>query len=95
MAGRKWETQVYGHDSESAGIMPDLSWRVPGFTGRLLSKVQEFWTLPSALVLYKCITWMYAAGTADPVGPAAISGMRCFRLWKSAGHMVKSGETCG
>ena len=49
--------------------------------------------LTSVLVLHERITWMSATGTALTLLGLAISEMRRFRLWKSAGHMVRSGET--
>lgn len=51
--------------------------------------------LTSVLVLHERITWMSATGTALTLLGLAISGMRRFRLWKSVGHMVRSGETGG
>ena len=51
--------------------------------------------LTSVLVLHERITWMSATGTALTLLGLAISEMRRFRLWKSAGHMVRSGETGG
>ncbi len=48
--------------------------------------------LTSMLVLHERVTWMSATGTALTLLGLAISEMRRFRLWKSAGHLAKSGQ---